>query len=82
MANIFSIPGPNSKYKIEGAKPAGFLGGLWHGYIAVITFVVSLFNPKVMMWEINNNGRLYELGFLIGIGAFSSQPFIQFHERK
>lgn len=80
MANIFSMPGPNSKYKLQGAKPAGFLGGLWHGFIAVITFIISLFNAKVTIWETNNNGRWYDLGFLIGVGAFTSQPYIRFHQ--
>lgn len=80
MANIFSMPGPSSKYKLQGAKPAGFLGGLWHGLIAVIAFIVSLFTAKVSVWETNNNGRWYELGFLIGIGAFASQHFVRIHE--
>lgn len=80
MTNIFSVPGPNSKYKLQGAKPAGFLGGLWHGFIAVITFIVSLFSPKVTMWETNNNGHWYELGFLIGVGVFYTQPIIRIQE--
>jgi len=80
MANIFSVPGPNSKYKLPGAKPAGFLGGLWHGWIALITFLISLFNAKVSVWETNNNGRWYEFGFLIGIGAFTSQGIVRVQE--
>jgi hypothetical protein len=46
MANVLSVAGAHSKYKLEGAKPAGFLGSLWHGMIAPITFIVSLFNTK------------------------------------
>lgn len=73
MANVLAVAGPNSKYKLQGAKPAGFPGGLWHGFIAVITFIISLFDARVCMWETNNNGRWYEFGFLLGIGAFSSK---------
>ncbi len=79
MVNIFSMAGPNSKYKLQGAKPAGFLGGLWHGLIAVIAFIISLFTSQVSMWETSNNGRWYELGFLVGVGAFTSQHFVRIH---
>ena len=69
MANPLSVAGPNSKYKALGAYPAGFWAGLWHGIIAPIAFVVSLFNSNVSIYEINNNGRWYEFGFLIGISG-------------
>ena len=68
MANVLSIAGANSKYQLEGAKPAGFLGGLWHGMIAPITFIISLFSENVRIYEINNNGRWYDFGFCIGAG--------------
>ena len=79
MANIFSMPGPNSKYKLQGAKPTGFLGGLWHGLVSIITFIISLFTAKVNIWETNNNGHWYEIGFLIGVGAFASQKYVRIH---
>ena len=66
MANILSTPGPNSKYNLKGASPAGFLAGLWHGLILPITFLVSLFNPGVRIYEINNSGCWYDFGFIIG----------------
>jgi hypothetical protein len=62
MANALSVAGSNSKYKEPGASPAGFLGGLWHGIIAPITFIVSLFVGGVSIYETNNNGRWYEFG--------------------
>ena len=68
MANILSIAGSKSKYKLQGAKPAGFLGGLWHGMISPITFIVSLFTQDVRIYETNNNGRWYDFGFCIGAG--------------
>jgi hypothetical protein len=45
---------------------AGFWAGLWHGLICVITFVISLFSDTVRMYETNNAGVSYDLGFLIG----------------
>ena len=47
-------------------KPAGFLAGLWHGIICVITFVISLFTDSVHMYEVNNSGGWYNFGFLLG----------------
>ena len=69
MANILAVPGPNSKYKLADADPAGFWAGLWHGLICPITFIVSLFNPSVRLYETNNRGRLYDFGFIIGISG-------------
>ncbi len=81
MVNIFSMAGPNSKYKLQGAKPAGFLGGLWHGLIAVIAFIISLFTAQVSMWETNNNGRWYEFGFVLGISFFSHKGLVRIEGR-
>ena len=55
MANVLAVGGPNSKYSLPGASPAGFLAGLWHGLICPITFIVSLFNPGVRIYEQKNN---------------------------
>lgn len=71
MANALCVAGRNSKYKEPNAQPAGFWGGLWHGMIAPITFLVSLFADGVSIYETNNNGRWYEFGFMLGIGAYA-----------
>lgn len=70
-ANILRVAGPNSKYKLPGAKPAGFFAGFWHGLIAPLIFIIGLFTNKVRVYETKNSGRWYDFGFLIGIGAFS-----------
>ena len=49
----------------------GFWRGLWHGIIAPIAFVVSLFTDAVRVYAVPNGGRWYDFGFMIGIGAFS-----------
>ena len=48
----------------------GFLGGLWHGFIAPFDFIGMLFNEKVTMYAQNNNGGLYAMGFLLGSGGW------------
>ena len=69
MANALAVAGPNSKYQQLGAIPAGFLAGLWHGLILPITFIISLFNPNVRIYEKNNSGRWYDFGFLLGVSS-------------
>ena len=69
MANALAVAGPNSKYREPNSPPAGFWAGLWHGIISPITFIVSLFMPGVRIYEINNRGRLYDFGFLLGVSA-------------
>ncbi|UCG31287.1 MAG: hypothetical protein JSV53_05255 [candidate division WOR-3 bacterium] len=46
---------------------AGFWAGIWHGIIIIITFIVSLFTRDVGIYEFNNNGWPYNIGFLIGL---------------
>lgn len=46
--------------------PYGFWGGLWHGFIAPLSFIHSLFDPTVAIYSINNNGAFYNLGFTLG----------------
>jgi len=52
---------------INPGHKAGFWAGLWHGLILIITFVVSLFTKEVGIYEINNNGWPYNLGFILGL---------------
>lgn len=50
-------------------EPYGFFGGLWHGIIAPVSFVLGLFMDDVAVWAVNNNGGWYEFGFLLGVGS-------------
>jgi hypothetical protein len=50
-----------------GDSPAGFWKGLWHGLIIFFTFVISLFSDSVGIYEMNNTGNLYNLGYLLGV---------------
>ena len=61
------VPG-NEQYT---QQPAGFLWGVWHGWIAPVTLIVQLFNPLVRIYETNNVGWWYDFGFYIAIlGGF------------
>ncbi len=71
MSNSLLVAGKNSVYQQPGADPAGFLIGLWHGIILPITFIVSLFNPDVGIYETNNDGGWYNFGSFIGVSGTS-----------
>jgi hypothetical protein len=45
----------------------GILGGFWHGLIAPLSFIGSLFSDDIAVWAPNNNGVWYSLGFLCGV---------------
>lgn len=62
-------PGPNAAAG-SGDDVAGFWLGLWHGFIALFTFVISLFKDNVSMYEVNNNGGWYNFGYLLGVMTF------------
>jgi hypothetical protein len=61
---------PQVKTCLEG-HTYGFWGGLWHGFIAVFSWIGSLFSDDIAIYAVNNNGGWYDFGFLLGIGALT-----------
>ena len=51
-----------------GTQP-GFLLGLWHGIMAPVTFIVSLFSDGVGIYEVDNDGAWYDFGYLLGLSV-------------
>ncbi len=58
------LPGGGS---YNPAEPAGFFSGIWHGWIAPFSLILSLFNKSISIYEINNTGWWYDFGFYISI---------------
>ena len=54
----------------KDGKVAGFWKGLWNGFIILFSFIISLFNDNVTIYEVHNSGSLYNLSFLLGIMCF------------
>lgn len=63
-------------------KRAGFLWGIWHGWIAPISLIISLFRPEVSIYEPNNTGFGYDLGFYLAVvGGFGGFAFSRKRKR-
>jgi hypothetical protein len=64
------VPGPNPLAGTPDAngRPASFWLGVWHGVISPFTLVASFIGSQgAQTYEVHNDGRLYNLGFFIGI---------------
>lgn len=58
------IPGDGS-YTAD--DPAGFFWGIWHGWIAPISLIISIFQDGIRVYEPMNTGWWYDFGFYIAI---------------
>lgn len=84
LASFSCAPGPNDLVNTadnEG-KIAGFWLGLWHGLIAPITFIISIFTKNVHLYEVHNNGLWYNFGFVLGAGLFLSGGILGKKKRR
>jgi hypothetical protein len=53
--------------------PAGFFTGVWHGWIAPVSLIAGIFDHAIRLYEPNNTGWWYDLGFYIAaIAGFGS----------
>lgn len=66
-----TTPGPNPHLDEpdSNGRVAGLVLGLWHGVIAPVSVAGSFFNEDMQMYEVHNNGREYNLGFVIGLAV-------------
>ncbi len=58
------MPGDGSYTK---DNPAGFLSGIWHGWLAPLSLLWSLLNPEIRIYEPINTGWWYDFGFYMAI---------------
>jgi len=69
LASLMSCVPGDGKHTSE--KPAGFFFGIWHGWIAPISLIWGIFNKEIRLYELNNTGWGYDLGFYLAIlGGF------------
>jgi len=58
------IPGDG---KATDEKPANFLWGIWHGWLAPLSIIIGLFNKSIRVYETVNTGWWYDFGFYIAV---------------
>lgn len=58
------MPGDGS-YSVD--DPANFLSGIWHGWIAPISLILSIGNSSRSIYEPINTGFWYDFGFYMAI---------------
>lgn len=51
---------------LDTTNQSGFWAGTWHGMITFFSFIGSLFNDKIAVYDVNNNGGWYDFGFVGG----------------
>jgi hypothetical protein len=72
MASCAAGPNKMEDSVNQKGKVAGFWAGLWHGFIALFTFIISLFSDSVSVYEVHNSGGWYNFGFILGVMIFFS----------
>jgi hypothetical protein len=58
------FPGGGLSTQPDGA---GFFSGVWHGWIAPLSLIVSIFSDDVRIYEPINTGWWYDFGFYIAV---------------
>ena len=66
------VPGDGTA---SATNPAGFLWGVWHGWIAPVSLIIGFFDSNIRVYEPFNTGHWYDVGFYIamlgGFGGFA-----------
>ncbi|WP_461205984.1 hypothetical protein [Clostridium sp. DL1XJH146] len=64
-------------------NPAGFIWGIWHGWVAPISVVLGFFSRDIRIYEVANTGWWYDFGFYIAIiSGFGSVSLARKHKSK
>jgi len=72
ILSLFIVAGctpGDQQYSAE--TPATFWHGIWHGVIAWVMLIASLFSDEYKIYAQFNNGAWYNFGYLIGISIFA-----------
>jgi len=69
----------DARYTAE--VPAGFWAGLWHGAISLVALIVGFFVDTVEIYERDNVGTWYDVGYILGILCVSGGGGSEAHRR-
>ena len=74
------VPGDGS---YTSNKPANFLSGIWHGWIAPLSLILSIGKGSIKMYEPINTGFGYDFGFYMAIiSGFGGLSFSRKKKKK
>lgn len=74
------IPGDGSYTR---NNPASLLSGVWHGWIAPISLILSIFDNTTSIYEVVNTGFWYDFGFYMAIiSGFGGLSFSRSRKRR
>jgi hypothetical protein len=82
LSGCLAGPNPMEKKANQEGDVAGFWKGLWHGFLAPVTFIVSIFTSKVRFYEVHNSGFWYNFGFVLAAGLFLSGGILGRSKKK
>jgi len=61
---LSSCAAGNGTYAVD---QAGFFAGIWHGWIAPFALIGHVFDGDIRIYETNNTGIWYDVGFYIAV---------------
>lgn len=67
FALIVIVSGCFPTYTTDNESTAGFLKGIWHGWIAPISLILGIFDSNIRIYEPNNSGWWYDFGFYMAV---------------
>jgi hypothetical protein len=74
------IPGDGT---YSTTNTAGFFWGIWHGWLAPLSLIIGIFDKNIRLYEINNTGWWYDLGYYMAIiSGFGGLSFYRRKNRK
>lgn len=78
LAGCIPGDGANSPH-----KPAGFFWGIWHGWVAPVSLIISLFGHNIRVYEVFNTGWWYDFAFYMAIvGGFGGLSLFRRNKEK
>lgn len=60
------IPGDGTA---SATSTAGFFWGIWHGWLAPLSLIISIFDRNIRIYEVFNSGFWYDFGYYMAIIA-------------
>lgn len=78
---ILSLSGCATSMTGVNNGTAGFFTGFWHGFICIFSFIGSLFDNQIAIYQTPNDGAWYNFGFLTGLSCLTTSSSTSFKRK-